>query len=245
MGVAVGLDPQLEPGTDVVVGLGLELGRLHPAVQDAADHGGDEHRDAHHDEDADQAEAAVRVVVVIQRLAVLGVEVQCAGAEVDVGLGSVGVVAVRQQGHDLVFQLLNAVVGKGGDAPAVGDGDVLAGAEGDHEQDAAFSAAGAKVVLHIIVLGVGALVGVADAVHREEIDVAVMPGGSVLGAGFQLGKGVGVEQAVLIPHKGRVGQCRAGETDRKDQGGKECAEAAQAMGVRIHSAHLLISRAAR
>ena len=43
-----------------------------------------------------------------------------------------------------------------------------------------------------------------------------MPGGSVLGAGFQLGEGVGVEQAVLIPHKGRVGQCRAGETGRKD-----------------------------
>lgn len=72
-----------------------------------------------------------------------------------------------------------------------------------------------------------------------------MSGGSVLGAGFQLGEGVGVEQAVLIPHKGRVGQCRAGETGRKDQSGKECAEAAQAMGVRIHSAHLLISRAAR
>ena len=245
MGVAVSLDPQLEPGADVVVGFGLELGRLHPAVQDAADHGGDEHRDAHHDEDADQAEAAVRVIVEIQRLAVLGVEVQRAGAEVDVGLGGVSVVAIRQQGHDLVFQLLNAVVGKGGDAPAVGDGDVLAGAEGDHEQDAAFSAAGAKVVLHIIVLGVGALVGVADAVHREEVDIAAVPGGSVFGAGFQLGEGVGVEQAVLIPHKGRVGQRRAGETGRQDQGGKECAEAAQAMGVRIHSAHLLISRAAR
>ena len=93
VGVVVALDPELEPGPDVVIGFGLPLGRLHLSIEDAAHDGGDEGRDAHHDEDAEDAEVAVRVVVVIQRLAVLGVEIQRIGAQVDVGLGCVGVVA--------------------------------------------------------------------------------------------------------------------------------------------------------
>ena len=245
VGVVVALDPELEPGPDVVIGFGLPLGRLHLSIEDAAHDGGDEGRDAHHDEDAEDAEAAVRVIVVIQRLAVLGVEIQRIGAQVDVGLGCVGVVAVRQHGHDLIFDLLDAVIGKGRHAPAVGDGDVLAGAEGDHEQDAAAVAAGAEIVVAVVVLRVGTLVFVTDAVHGEEIHIAVVAVGGVLGASFQLAEGVAVEQAVVIPHQRGRSHGREAEADRQHSGGQRRTEAAERTSQSFHSAHLLISTAAR
>ena len=230
VGVVVLPDPELQAGTDVIVGFGLDLGRLHPAVQDAADDGGNAQRDADHDQQGDQKAAAVIFLGGnIDGLAVLGVVVQRVGAQVNVGLCGHGVIPAGQQGNDFVLDLPDAVVGKGCDPAAIGDGDILAGAEGDHEENAALAAAGTKAVFEVIVFGktAGAIIVLCifpDAVHREEVDIAVMAVAGGLGGRFQRVIGIAVEQAVLVPHQRGGGKGRKAQTGHQQKGGQKGGE---------------------
>jgi len=84
----------------------------------------------------------------------LGVVVQRLIAHLDVGICRVLPLLIGEQRDDLDLLLLDAVVGKGGDAPAVGNGDILAGADGQQEKDAALLVAIAEAVGDVIILGV-------------------------------------------------------------------------------------------
>ena len=113
----------------VVVGLGLLLGGLHLAAQDAADDAGHKERDADHQNHAENAGAVVRVVADVQRFALFGVEVESVGAERNECLRRVRVVAVRELRHDGVLDLADTVIGERGHTAAIGDSDVFPGAD--------------------------------------------------------------------------------------------------------------------
>ena len=89
----------------------------------------------------------------------LGVEIQCVGAHGEVLGGGLGPVVVREIGNNGIFDLLDAVSGKGRHAAAVGDGDILAGADCQQEEDAALFRAAAQTVGKVVIFGVLALVG--------------------------------------------------------------------------------------
>ena len=132
----------------------------------------------------------------------LGIVVQRVIRHLDVGAGRPGPVAVRELGDDVVLHLLNAVIGKGRDTAAIGDGDILAGTHRQQEEDAAFALTAAKTVVYIIILGKIPLVGIADVVDHKEIDVAIVAAGSRFRALFQLVVGIGIKQAHLVPDQG-------------------------------------------
>ena len=146
MGVAVALDPQGEAG-HILIGPGLPLGRLHLAVQDKADNG----RDAEGNEHGNHQVSQPDVIVYVDGFAVVGVVVQRLIAHLDVGICRVLPLLIGEQRDDLVLLLLDAVIGKGGDAPAVGNGDILAGADGQQEEDAALLVAIAEAVGDVII----------------------------------------------------------------------------------------------
>ena len=154
MGVAVTLDPQGEAG-HVLVGLRFLPGRLHLVVEHQADTCRNGRRDPNDKEEA----LGAQVVVHINGLAMLGIVVQRVICHLDVGAGRPGPVAVRELGDDVVLHLLNAVIGKGRDTAAIGDGDILAGADCQQEEDAALFRAAAQTVGKIVIFGVLALVG--------------------------------------------------------------------------------------
>ena len=155
---------------------------------------------------------AAGVVVNIQRFAVLGVEIQRVGAHGEVLGGGLGPVIVREIGNNGIFDLLDAVIGKGCHAAAVGDGDILAGADCQQEEDAALFRAAAQTVGKVVIFGVLALVGIADAVHHQKIYVAVVAVAGGFGGSFQLAVSIRIEQAHLVPHQrcgGKGGDAQA------------------------------------
>ena len=177
--------------------------------------------DGHADDDEEQDGPAAGVVVNIQRFAMLGVEIQRVGAHGEVLGGGLGPVVVREIGNNGIFDLLDAVIGKGCHAAAVGDGDILAGADCQQEKDAALFRAAAQTVGEVVVFCILALVGIADAVHHQKIYVAVVAVAGGFGRSFQLAVSIRIEQAHLVPHQRRGGKGGNAQAERQHQSGQQ------------------------
>ena len=187
-------------------------------VEDEADERRNAEREDHGNEQVFQAD----VVIHIDGLAMVGIVVQCIVAHIDVGIGGIRPFLIGELRDDLVLLLLDAVVGESRDALAVGDGDVLAGADRQQEEDAALLVAVAEAVGDIIIFRVVALVGIADVVHHEEVDIHAVAVRGAFGLLLEVGQRVGVKDAALIPHQrgrcpGRQGQGHA-EQGRSQKG---------------------------
>ena len=151
----------------------------------------------------------------------LGVEIQRVGAHGEVLGGGLGPVVVREIGDNGIFDLLDAVIGKGCHAAAVGDGDILAGADCQQEEDAALFRAAAQTVGKVVIFGVLALVGIADAVHHQKIYVAVVAVAGRFGRSFQLAVSIRIEQAHLVPHQRCGGKGGDAQAERQHQSGQQ------------------------
>ena len=151
----------------------------------------------------------------------LGIVVQRVICHLDVGAGRPGPVAIRELGDDVVLHLLNAVIGKGRDTAAIGDGDILAGADCQQEKDAALFRAAAQTVGKVVVFCILALVGIADAVHHQKIYVAVVAVAGRFGRSFQLAVSIRIEQAHLVPHQRRGGKGGDAQAERQHQCGQQ------------------------
>ena len=111
--------------------MGLLVGGFHLRVEDAADDARHSQRNDKHKHPLDPTLGGV--IAAVQRRTLIGIEIQRVSAHFYVGVGGLVIRSVRQHRHDLILDLGDAVVGKGGHAAAVGDGHIIAGIQRDQE----------------------------------------------------------------------------------------------------------------
>ena len=111
--------------------MGLLVGSFHLRIEDAADNTRYSQRNDKHKHPLDPTLGGV--VAAVQRRTLVGIEIQRVSAHFYVGVGGLVIRSVREHRHDLIFDLRDAVVGKGRDTAAVGDGNIIAGIQRNQE----------------------------------------------------------------------------------------------------------------
>ena len=118
-------------GGHIGVGVGLLVGGFHLRIEDAADNTRYSQRNDKHKHPLDPTLGGV--VAAVQRCTLFGIEIKRVSAHFYVGVGGLVIRSVREHRHDLIFDLRDAVVGKGRDTAAVGDGNIIAGIQRNQE----------------------------------------------------------------------------------------------------------------
>ena len=195
--------------------MGLLVGGFHLRVEDAADDARHSQRNDKHKHPLDPTLGGV--VAAVQRRTLVGIEIQRVSAHFYVGVGGLVIRSVREHRHDLIFDLGDAVVGKGGHAAAVGDGHIIAGIQRNQKQDAAFALAVAKVIAAVPILGELAHVLAADVSHRQQVDIDTVSGTGILRLLLQFSGHFGFEQLVGVHHQRHFGKRRYGAEEAQHQ----------------------------
>ena len=195
--------------------MGLLVGSFHLRIEDAADNTRYSQRNDKHKHPLDPTLCGV--VAAVQRCTLFGIEIKRVSAHFYVGVGGLVIRSVREHRHDLIFDLCDAVIGKGRDTAAVGDRDIIAGIQRNQEQDTAFTLAVAKVIVAVPILGKLAHVLPADVRHRQQVDVDTVSGTGVLRLLFQFSGRFGFEQLVGVHHQRHFGKRRYGAEQAQHQ----------------------------